>query len=167
MATGRQIKLIGQTGEYLVAAELGRRGLIATTFTGNVPDYDIIASTEKGKHVSVQVKTVRGSTWQFGNIDKFVEIEFKGHVQIIKKNRPSLVKNLVFVFVKLGNYGTDRFFICTWPELCDLMSRGYSEYLVKHDGVRPRRWDSLHTAVKVKDVAHYENRWDLIESMLE
>jgi hypothetical protein len=26
-------------GEYLVAAEVCRRGLIATTFTGNVPHY--------------------------------------------------------------------------------------------------------------------------------
>jgi Holliday junction resolvase-like predicted endonuclease len=59
MATGRQMKLVGQKGEYLVAAELGRRGLIATTFTGNVPDYDIIVSTEQGKHISVQVKTIR------------------------------------------------------------------------------------------------------------
>ena len=47
MATGRSNKLVGQTGEYLVAAELSRRGLIATTFTGNVPHYDIIASTRK------------------------------------------------------------------------------------------------------------------------
>ena len=47
MATGRHTKLVGQTGEYLVAAELGRRGLIATTFKGNVPDFDIIASTEQ------------------------------------------------------------------------------------------------------------------------
>jgi len=38
MATGRSNKLVGQTGEYLVAAELSRRGYIATTFTGNVPD---------------------------------------------------------------------------------------------------------------------------------
>ena len=44
MTTGRNNKLVGQTGEYLVAAELSRRGLIATTFTGNVPYYDIIAS---------------------------------------------------------------------------------------------------------------------------
>ena len=46
MATGRSNKLVGQTGEYLVAAELSRRGHIATTFTGNVPHYDIIASDE-------------------------------------------------------------------------------------------------------------------------
>ena len=50
--------------KYLVAAESSRRGLIATTFTGNVPHYlitslphyDIIVSHEEGKHVSVQVK---------------------------------------------------------------------------------------------------------------
>lgn len=146
MATGRQMKLVGQTGEYLVAAEFGRRGLIATTFTGNVPDYDIIASTEKGKHISVQVKTIRGSTWQFGNIDKFVEIDFQGQKQIVGKNRPSPVKDLVFVFVKLGDCGTDRFFICTWPELCDLLSQSHSEYLAKHDGVRPRSWATNHSA---------------------
>ena len=63
MATGRGNKLTGQLGEYLVAAELARRGLIATTFTGNVPHYDIIASDEKGRHVSVQVKTSRSETW--------------------------------------------------------------------------------------------------------
>src|SRR5262249_39805385 len=67
MATGRQNYLTKQTGEYLVAAELSRRGLIATTFTGNVPHYDIIASNEHGKHVSVQVKASRGSSWQFGD----------------------------------------------------------------------------------------------------
>ena len=63
MATGRSNKLVGQTGEYLVAAELSRRGLIATTFTGNVPHYDIIASNEFGMHVSVQVKASRGASW--------------------------------------------------------------------------------------------------------
>jgi hypothetical protein len=56
MATGRDNKLVGALGEYLVAAERCRRGLIATTFTGNVPFYDVIASDEKGRHVSVQVE---------------------------------------------------------------------------------------------------------------
>ena len=67
MATGRSNKLVGQTGEYLIAAELSRRGLIATTFTGNVPHYDIIASDETGRHVSVQVKASCGTSlavWQ-------------------------------------------------------------------------------------------------------
>jgi Holliday junction resolvase-like predicted endonuclease len=67
MTTGRNNKLAGATGEYLVAAELSRRGMIATTFTGNVPHYDIIASDETGRHVSVQVKASRGTSWQFAD----------------------------------------------------------------------------------------------------
>lgn len=167
MATGRQTKLVGQTGEYLVAAELSRRGLIATTFTGNVPDYDIIASTEKGKHVSVQVKTSSGTKWQLGNISKFVDIQFEGHEQIVGYVHPSPVQNLVYVFVKLGDYGSDRFFLCTWLEFAQMLARGHAEYLAKHDGVRPKSWKSLHTAFSVNDISHFEDRWDLIEEMLE
>ena len=167
MATGRQNKLVGQTGEYLIASELSRRGLIATTFTGNVPDYDIIASTDKGKHISVQVKTITGTTWQFAKVDRYVDIKFQDHVQIVGQNHPSPVENLVFVFVKLGGYGSDKFYICTWPELCDVLSQHHSEFLAKHNGVRPKRWDSLHISMSVKEISHFENRWDLIENMLE
>jgi hypothetical protein len=83
MATGRSNKLVGQTGECLVAAELSRRGLIATTFTGNVPHYDIIASDEAGQHVSIQVKASRGPSWQFGNITLYCDIIFDGNRQIV------------------------------------------------------------------------------------
>src|SRR5690606_37713034 len=74
MRKGFSNKLVGQTGEYLVAAELSRRGLIATTFTGNVPHYDIIASHEIGRHVSVQVKASRGPSWHFGSITQYCDI---------------------------------------------------------------------------------------------
>ena len=167
MATGRQNKLIGQTGEYLVASELSRRGLIATTFTGNVPHYDIVASTDKGKHLSVQVKTISGSNWQFAKVDQFVEIKFKKKVQIVGKCIPSPVENLVFVFVKLESYGSDKFYICTWSELASVISRQYSEYLEKHNGVRPRKWNSLHVAITVSHISHFENRWELIEKFIK
>jgi Holliday junction resolvase-like predicted endonuclease len=85
MATGRISTLVGQTGEYLVAAELSRCGLIATTFTGNVPHYDIIASDERERHVSVQVKTIRAGTWQFADVAQFSELTFQGRPQIIGK----------------------------------------------------------------------------------
>jgi len=49
MATGREIQLTQHRGEYLVAAELCRLGYLATTFTGNVPDIDIIAVNDKLK----------------------------------------------------------------------------------------------------------------------
>jgi hypothetical protein len=51
MATGCSTQITKQVGEYLVAAEICRRGFIATTFTGNVPHYDI-ASDERGGHLA-------------------------------------------------------------------------------------------------------------------
>jgi hypothetical protein len=44
MATGRSNQITKQLGEYLVASELGRIGLVAATFSGSVPDYHIIAT---------------------------------------------------------------------------------------------------------------------------
>lgn len=167
MGTGRQNKLVGQTGEYLVASELSRRGLIATTFTGNVPHYDIIASTESGHHISIQVKTIRGLNWQFARVDQFVEVKFDKQAQIVGECLPPPVINLTFVLVKLGSYGSDKFYICTWTELSEIISKHHSEYLAKHNGVRPKRWDSLHTAITEKHVSQFENRWELIDELLK
>ncbi len=44
MATGGNIQLTKMIGEYLVYAELCRRGLLATTFTENVPEFEILAT---------------------------------------------------------------------------------------------------------------------------
>ena len=160
MATGRGNKLVGQTGEYLVAAELSRRGLIATTFTGNVPHYDIIASDEAGRHVSVQVKASRSASWQFGDISRYCEITFDGKRQVIEAPKPTPVKRLIVVFVKIEEDGNDRFYILTWERLRDLLVKYHKVYLGKHDGVRPKRWDSLHSAISESDLQPYLDKWD-------
>jgi len=49
MTTGLKTQLAKQVGEYLVAAELGRMGLIAATFAGNVPDYDVSVRRTTGR----------------------------------------------------------------------------------------------------------------------
>ena len=168
MTTGRQNKLVGQTGEYLVAAELSRRGLIATTFTGNVPHYDIVASDEQGRHVSVQVKTIRGRTWQFSDITKFCDIDFKRHRQLVKRAKPCPVKRLICVMVKLADDdGQDRFYIIPWIKLRDKLVKGHKDYLAKHNGIRPKKWDSLHTAISDKKLSQFEDRWDFIEKSLQ
>jgi len=56
MSKGLSNKLAGQIGEYLVCAELGRRGLIATPFSGNVPTFDVLATDEQCLTVPIQVK---------------------------------------------------------------------------------------------------------------
>ena len=58
MATGHDNQLTRQIGEHLVAAELGRRGYVATPFAGNVPMYDL--------KVAKNQKTYSHCTAQFG-----------------------------------------------------------------------------------------------------
>jgi len=77
MATGRSNQITKQIGEYLVASALGRIGLVAATFSGNVPEYDIIATDSKYQSVPVQVKASNSDSWQFDN-RHFVEIHLEG-----------------------------------------------------------------------------------------
>src|SRR5215831_9443517 len=100
MATGRSNYLTKQTGEYIVAAELSRRGFIATTFTGNVPYYDIVAVNEKGRHALVQVKAIQGNSWQL-SADQFADIEMNGRQQIIRRQLDSPFQYLIFVMVQI------------------------------------------------------------------
>lgn len=166
MATGRSNKLVGQTGEYLVAAELSRRGLIATTFTGNVPHYDIIASDEIGRHVSVQVKASRGPTWQFGNITLYCDIAFDGERQVVGKGKPCPVRRLIVVLVRIGSAGNDRFYVLPWEGLRDLLVGHHKTHLARHGGVRPKKWDSLHCAIAESDLEPYRDKWETIEKNL-
>jgi hypothetical protein len=101
MATGRSNKLVGQVGEFLVCAELGRRGFIATPFAGNVPGYDVIATAEHGSSVLIQVKANNGSGFWQCNGDKFLEIEFdaKTGVQNILRPRKLADPNTIWVLV--------------------------------------------------------------------
>ncbi len=166
MGTGRSNKLVGQTGEYLVTAELSRRGLIATTLTGNVPHYDIIASDENGRHVSVQVKAGRAASWQFRDIRQFCDITFQGKRQIVGKPKACPVQRLVVTFVTIEEHGNDQFYICTWRMLRDLLIKGHKAFLDRHDGVRPQRWDSFHSAISEKTLRPYRDKWDIIEKNL-
>lgn len=167
MATGRSNKLVGQTGEYLVAAELSRRGLIATTFTGNVPYYDIIASDERGRHVSVQVKASRGHSWQFAKITQYCDIVFQGKRQIVGNKKQCPVERLVNVFVRIDIYGKDKFYILEWDNFRDLIVEHYKNYLAKHDGIRPKNWKSLHCGILEIELLPYENNWDTIKKNLK
>lgn len=161
MPTGRELQLTKQTGEYLVAAELCRLGMVAATFTGNVPDYDIIASDGQGQVRHVQVKAIRSAGWQLA-IDRFVEISMEGDRQVMGALRPSPVPGLVFVFVRLKATGRDRFFIVRWEELTEILVADYAEYLKKHGGVRPRNPKSRHCSLSIRSMTPFESRWELL-----
>ena len=167
MATGRDTKLTGATGEFLVAAELCRRGLMATPFAGNVPHYDIIASGQRGGHLAIQVKAINGSTWQF-NVRNFMKVEFDGKRQVPGAALREPYPNLQVVLVALENDSRqhDRYFVMSWLELRAIATKKYRRYLRKHDGIRPRAPGSFHTAVAEAEVEDFEDRWeDLFEAL--
>jgi len=96
MAPGRSTQLIKQAGEYLVAAELCRRGFVATTFTGNVPEFDILGITEQSeKTITIQVKTIKKGDWQF-DASKFLEISQSGDIQTVRRKTEPPNSNLMY-----------------------------------------------------------------------
>ena len=161
MASGHSTQLTKQAGEYLVAAELCRRGFVAATFSGNVPYYDIIASDSDGAHIAVQVKAIRGANWQL-NTANVAEITFDGDRQTVGKPLDQPYPELVCVFVRLRDYGSDEFYIFTWRDLQAIVIEHHKRYLDQHRGVRPKNPRSTHVAVRPAQLSRFRNNWDLI-----
>lgn len=162
MATGREIQLTQHRGEYLVAAELCRLGYLATTFTGNVLDIDIIAVNEKLEARPLQVKAIKSGTWQF-NARKFLEIDFdeKTGTQEIRKRRLEY-PDLKYVLVDLRAEPVPDFYILDMKRLRDMIFRRYKKTLEKHDGCRPNAPESTHTIVTRDMVKKYKDNWDCL-----
>ena len=66
-------QLSGQIGEALVVSELGRRDIVATAFSGNVPDIDILAY-KNGNTTSIQVKAWKKRAVSF-DAKRFIQIK--------------------------------------------------------------------------------------------
>lgn len=161
MATGRSTQLTKQVGEYRVAAELARRNLLAATFSGNVPHYDVIASGQAGGHVPIQVKAKAVGTWQL-DIRDFVSVSLRGRKQVLGRAKPSPYPGLIYVFVAVDTSGADRFFIIDWVRLRRELISEYRAYLVRHGGSRPKNPGSFHTGINERQLAGFENKWTLI-----
>jgi len=162
MATGRSNQLIKQIGEYLVACELARRGFLVATFSGNVPDFDLIVTDFKGSSCPIQVKTIKGGSWQF-SIDKFADVTFDGNQQIIGNRKPLSIPDLVCIFVVAAEkYGEDQFFVLEWSKVQDIVITHHISWLASHGNVRPRNPDSLHCAITQTLLKPFKDNWDII-----
>lgn len=155
MKQGYSTQLTRQIGEHLVVAKLGRMGIVATPFAGNVPDYDILASDLSGHSMPIQVKAINGPSWQF-KVTTFLEIEFDGEKQIVRGKKAVPNPGLVYVFVLLRPDEQDGFFVLT---MADLQDRFLAHY---KGGVRPRNPKSTHCAIWPKELAKYRDNWKLI-----
>jgi hypothetical protein len=167
MASGLNNKLAGQIGEYLVCAELGRRGLVATPFSGNVPTFDVLATDELCRTVPIQVKASRSNNWPT-DARLWMKLELENDVQ--RYSGPAELQNpeLIYVCVAIAAPGgRDRFFILTKGELQKLCIRGYTAWMSPRGWRRPRNPASYDCRYDIAAIEEFENNWDLISSRLE
>lgn len=162
MARSFKTQLAGQIGEALVVAELGRRGIVATAFAGNVPDIDLL-TYKHGKTCALQVKAWRNGGVSF-DATRYLNIKISDEIQSVLGLNEELDPNLIFVFVMIGEkLGDDIFFLLTQRDLQSLIQQGYTAFLDKHGGRRPRNANTTHNSVTLEQLAKFEGNWDLIE----
>ena len=158
-------QLAGQIGESLIVAELGRRGIVATAFAGNVPEIDLLAYKD-GATISLQVKAWRGGSVSF-DAKNYLQIEFIERQQNVVGLQKFNDENLIYVFVKIGEkIGSDKFFILSKRVLANIICENYISFLSKHNGQRPRNYLTTHCAVGESDLLPFANNWVLVEKAL-
>ena len=167
MSSGHGNKLTGQVGEFLVCAELGRRGLIATPFSGNVPTFDVLATDKQCRTVPIQVKASQSDNWPSDarhwmhlELDKEGKQNCLGKIQI---EHP----DLIYVCVAIASQGErDRFFVLTKADLQVICISGYKNFMDRHDWRRPRNPASYDNRYFISGLEGYEDNWQLVMERL-
>ncbi len=164
MATGRSMQLTKMVGEYLVCAELCRRGLLATTFTGNVPEFDILATDKGLQTIPIQVKTNAKGDWML-RADSFLNINYNEEtkVQTIIRKKDFKESGLIYIFVKLLEQSKDEFYVLRLQDLQRIIFKHHNEYFQKHEGRRPKNPESMHAAISSKHLLDYRDNWELLK----
>ena len=164
MPGGLANQLTKQRGEYHVAAELARRGLLVATFSGNVPDYDLVAIRKDGSTALVQVKAITSGSWQL-RADDFLDIEDNesNETQIVRGVTP-FQADIVWVMLQLHDEQPPRYWVINRSDVQKIVHHDYLKMLARCaiPNHRPRQWRSHHTAVHQAHLSEYEDRWELI-----
>lgn len=143
---------VGQAGEHFVAAELHRRGAYAVTFSGNMPNIDILASdVEQTRTVSVQVKTKTTGTWHSSTLRGELRDEDPDEARF-------------WILVDIGRDPEIGPFYWVVPEwwMLNHIHVHFHERLAASGGTRLKNPDSTHFAIIPKNVEQWRDRWDLL-----
>ena len=143
MAAKRPPRLTARAGEYYVAAELNRRGFDTVTFTGNMPDMDVVAITPDKQARYIQVKAQSGYGW-------LVNINER-----LKAARPDMFWVLAYVPT---NEDAPRFWLIPDAEMRAIIQRQYKE--------RPHEFQEGNAKnmcrIKTREIEGRPTGWDLL-----
>jgi hypothetical protein len=139
--------LVGIAGEYLVAAELSRRGYVASVTLRNTRGIDILASNmDATRSVGIQVKTSQRATADW---------------VMTQKAEQDLAANLFYVFVSLPPQAPASFYIVPRKVVAECIRERHKSWLAQ-----PGKGGQAHRdqALRVfSDRANeYKDRWDLL-----
>ena len=137
----------GIAGEYFVAAELSRRGFVASLTLPNTRGIDILASNRDAtKSVGIQVKTCQGD---------------KPDWMLTKKAEEDVAENLFYVFVCLPAHSAPSYYIvprkivgervrrehAIWKDTLGKKGQAHGDSDVRRfrdpEGTYKDRWDAL------------------------
>jgi len=140
--------LSGVSGEYFVAAELSRRGYIASITLRNTKGVDILCSNaDATKSVGIQVKTNKGTRriWVLNEkAEKFYAV------------------NLFYVFVNLNNnIKAPDYFIVPSKTVAKFTKKNDKEWResLRRDG-KPHKANTMRKFIDSKE--GFLNRWNLL-----
>jgi hypothetical protein len=140
--------LTGVSGEYFVAAELSRRGYVASLTLRNTRGIDVLASNaDATRSVAIQVKTCSSDR--------------PGWI-LNKKAEADLADNLFYVFVCLPETGFPEFYIVPRSDVAKHVKESHRKWLST-----PGRGGRRHVDNDVRKFEdpseHYKDRWDLLK----
>jgi hypothetical protein len=137
----------GVSGEYFVAAELSRRGYIASLTLRNTRGIDVLASNaDATKSVGIQVKTCSG---------------VKPDWMLSKKAEIDLAENGFYVFVCLPSQGEPVFYVVLRKDVAKYVRESHSEWLQAPGRKGQKHNDTEMRRFKDKE-GKYKNKWELL-----
>ena len=140
--------LAGVAGEYFVAAELSRRGYVASISLRNTRGIDILATNQDAtRSITIQCKTS----------------QFARKVWVLNEKSEDFVSDTHFyIFVLLGDVSArPRYYVVSSREVAAYVSKTHQKWLQT-----PRRDGQPHVDNPVRNFADpnddYLERWDLL-----
>lgn len=155
---GRRNVLTGQLGEFLACAELNRRGYIATPFSNNVPEIDLLVFDDRLRAIPVQVKAFT-RTGLAGTVTTYMDVTItKDGRQLVRRKKQISNPDLIYLFLRIGaQYGEDEFFLLRKKDVFEIQYQDYKGWLRKHGNRRPNKPGSLHCALWKKHLEPYRD----------
>lgn len=141
--------LSGISGEYFVAAELSRRGFIATLTLKNTRGVDILASDEKANDaLAIQVKTTKNN---------------KNEWVLNEKSETFVSDKHYYVFVRLNALGElPTYHVVPSSEVAKFVKDTHQEWL-KTPGKKGNAHKDNSMRKFSDEENKYKDRWDLLK----